>query len=78
MKEGNLSEETRVITYVLYVPENIPADDYEALKTAASDALVEYKKFMALNQEGEQDEVALSIDIVKAGGNYDYSGGGAE
>lgn len=78
MKEGNLSEETRVITYVLYVPENIPADDYEALKTAASDALVEYKKFMALNQESEQDEVALSIDIVKAGGNYDYSGGGAE
>lgn len=78
MKEGNLSEETRVITYVLYVPENIPADDYEALKTAASDALVEYRKFMALNQEGEQDEVALSIDIVKAGGNYDYSGGGAE
>ncbi len=78
MKEGNLSEDTTVITYVLYVPENIPADDYEALKTAASDALVEYRKFMALNQEGEQDKVALSIDIVKAGGNYDYSSGGAE
>lgn len=78
MKEGTLSEDTRVITYVLYVPENIPADDYEALETAASDALIEYRTFMALNQEGEQDKVVLSIDIVKAGGNYDYSSGGAE
>ncbi len=76
--EGYLSEDTTQITYVLYVPENISDADYEALVEAASKAISDYRLFAMQHPDDALDKVNLSIDIVKAGGNYDYSGGGAE
>ncbi len=77
-KEGYLPQDLEVINYVVYVPENIPEEDYAALEKAASDAIVEYRKFAMMYPDESLDEVVLSIDFVKAGGNYDYSAGGTE
>lgn len=77
-KEGHLPENIELINYVVYVPENISDEDYAALEKAASDAILEYRKFAMMYPDESLDEVVLSIDFVKAGGNYDYSTGGAE
>lgn len=75
IKDGKLSKDTKVITYVVFVPENISEEEYSALTESASKALADYQKQIFFTQQ-EQDDVTLHIEIAKAGGNYDpnYTG----
>lgn len=76
IKEGSLPEDMDVIRYVLYVPENIPEEDRKALEEAASDAVTDYVLYNRQYPDEELSKIAMRIDIVPAGGNYDYSSGG--
>lgn len=72
MDEGILSKETQVITYVLYVPENIPDGDYQALLKAVADAKSDYALFSMQYPDEKYPHLVMDIDIIKGGGNYDY------
>ena len=72
MDEGLLPKDTKVITYVLYVPENIPDEDYQELEQAASQAKADYASFNMLYPDENYPDLIMDIQIVKGGGNYDY------
>lgn len=66
---------THTYKYVIYVPENIPEDELNGIKTASQDYREE---FSARAREEYGLDISVSVEIIKAGGNYDYSSGGAE
>ena len=74
--DGDLSEDTKMFTYVLYVPENIPEDDYQALQEAISQAMSDYYAYILAHPEQGFGELSFNVDIVRAGGNYDYGSEG--
>jgi len=77
MKNGFLAKDTEVINFVLYVPENIPVEDRKALEDAASKAILDHQIYYSgVDTDEVRSKLALAIDIVPAGGNYDYSSGG--
>ena len=76
--DGDLPEGTTMFTYVLYVPENIPEEDYKALQDAINQAMKDYYLYVRAYPEQGFGELSFDVDIVRAGGNYDYEGEGGE
>lgn len=74
MQEGYLSEDTKTITYVLYVPENIPEDQYQELLSAVAEAKKNYLLYYSEvdDPDDKYPDLGMNIQIVKGGGNYDY------
>ncbi len=71
IKRGYLPDTVESLTYVIYVPENIPPEDEEELNR-----LIEEAKTFSTDKSGEDlADVAVDIVIEKAGGNYDYESG---
>ena len=64
---------TTAYVYVIYVPENISEEEYQAIMEAATE-MQEYYSDYAQEQYGIN--IPVTVDLVKAGGNYDYSNEG--
>lgn len=61
--------EVKEMTYVIYVPENIPDDILNDMKSKYLTGESQYK---AQAKEVLGRELDVTISFVKAGGNYDY------
>ena len=60
---------------VIYVPENIPEEEMEKLRSKVNSELDGIVEDVSLSESIELD-FPLRVDYRKAGGNYDYSDGG--
>lgn len=65
--------EIKNIVYVVYVPENIPDDVLNDIKSKSENGAENYK---AQAKEKLGRDVTVNISFVKAGGNYDYGSEG--
>lgn len=73
--DGFVPEETNSLTYVLYVPENISDEEYMKTKEKFTKAYSDYvlqRRAMSEEAREEYANIAIHVEIVKAGGNYDY------
>lgn len=88
--EANDTEEVeRTLYFEIYVPENISEEEYEKLEKAIEEAKEKIDNHVDIaNMEGSESvdpslrvttakNADYEIRIIKAGGNYDYSAGGA-
>ncbi len=65
--------EVKNVVYVVYVPENIPDDVLNDIKSKSENGAENYK---AQAKELLGRDVTVNISFVKAGGNYDYGSEG--
>ena len=73
--EGRFPESSEHFIYVLYVPENISDEEYEKITKNISDGETSYITVLSMLDEesmAKYADVGISIQVVKAGGNYDY------
>lgn len=71
-KEGWEPGSIHQYTLIVYVPENIPDDQYQALKQKANEyEYIVYNSFYAQHDDRDPD-FFVCIHIERAGGNYDY------
>lgn len=76
--DGKLPENTKSLTYIVYVPNNIPDEKFAELKSAASDAWLSYQQFLFMHPNDGFGDLSMNIEIQKIGGNYDYASGGTQ
>ena len=78
MDKGTLPSDTNAYHHIVYVPENMSDEDFNALKEKALKGKTEYvltHRKMSNEEKQEYANVYINVEIVRAGGNYDYSGG---
>lgn len=64
---------TNTYKYVIYVPENISDEKLNEIKKASEENRQEYS---AAAKEDYGLDISVSVEIIKAGGNYDYGSEG--
>lgn len=75
MDEGVLPDSTNSITYVVYVPENIPDEEYQKMEDNIAAGQLEYVYMISQLSDEEKEKyskIGVSIIVEKAGGNYGY------
>lgn len=76
-EDGYLPAETDSLTYVLYVPENYPDDQYDKLKEAIAEAQKDVAMMQMMAEPGDElYSIGVNVQIVRAGGNHDYGSEG--
>lgn len=79
INDGTLPYSTKSFTYVVYVPENISDAEYNKMKENIAKGQTDYQFMMSGADEETKKQYAdigMSVQIVKAGGNYDYGSEG--
>lgn len=73
--DGTLPSSTKSFTYVVYVPENISDAEYNKMKENIAKGQIDYQ-YMIGSADDETSkqyaDIGMFVQIVKAGGNYDY------
>lgn len=72
-EEFNITQEFNCYTHVIYVPENMPEDQYNRLVSDAQKVKQQMKEMIANDTTGIPKDLVVNIFFEKAGGVYDYN-----
>ena len=72
-KQDGTVQEFSGYTHVVYVPQNMPDDQYNALLGDAEKVKEEMKTMIANDTTGIPKDLQVNIVIVRSGGEYDYN-----
>lgn len=70
--EGKV-QEFEAYTHIVYIPENMPQDQYDALADDARAVKADMEALIANDTTGIPKDLRVEIVIVRAGGQYDYN-----
>lgn len=66
-------QEFGAYTHVIYVPENMPQDQYDRLVADAEKAKEEVYEIIQNDDTGVPKDLKINIVVVRSGGTYDYN-----
>lgn len=72
-KSDGTVQEFGVYAHTIYVPENMPEDQYNALVRDAEKAKANMEEMIKNDTTGIPKDIRVQIYIVRAGGEYDYN-----
>lgn len=66
-------QEFGALSHIIYVPENIPDEQYQALLEDAQIVKAEMEALIKDESSGIPQDIQVNIQIIKSGGQYDYN-----
>ena len=70
--DGNI-QEFGAYTFIAYVPENIPDEQYSAMLEDANEARARMEEMIKNDTTGIPKDLKINVMIIKDGGEYDYN-----
>lgn len=72
-KQDGSAQEFGTYTHIIYVPENMPQDQYDTLLGDAERAKEQIKEIIQNDTTGIPKDLQVNVVVVKGGGTYDYT-----
>lgn len=72
-EEFNITQEFSCYNHIVYIPENMPDDQYNRLVADAEKVKQQMEELIASDTTGIPKDLVINISIVRAGGEYDYN-----
>jgi hypothetical protein len=71
-RDGSV-QEFGAYTHVIYVPENMPQDQYDRLVADAEKAKAQMEEMIQNDTTGVPKDLKINVLVVRSGGTYDYN-----